>query len=124
MILRLHAEENIVKYKLHVQNRAKSLFHLASNAVASPLQKTALQDPLALHQHELELIERTRFPACKDIHFNQITLNCSLVKDNKPGLVGKSGTSAGAFDMLKTAVPTKMAFSGLKAAPFGIFFSS
>ena len=27
------------------------------------------------------------------------------------------------FDMLKTAVPTKIAFSGLKTAPFGIFWA-
>ena len=53
---------NIAKSTLHVQNRAKSLFDMATNAVASPLQNIILQNPLALHQHELELMQRTRFP--------------------------------------------------------------
>ena len=38
-----------------------------------------------------------------------------------PHLVGKSGSSAGAFDMLKTAVQTKTALSGLKTSPYSIF---
>ena len=41
-----------------------------------------------------------------------------------PHLVGKSGSSAGAFDMLKTVVQTKKALSGLKTAPYSIFLSS
>ena len=92
---------NIAKSTLHVQNRAKSLFDMATNAVASPLQNIILQNPLALHQHELELMQRTRFPRRQKRLMRQGVWHA------------ENGCSKKKHD-----------FSSLKTAPFSIFWGS